>query len=166
MERLFSAIGFCGHQDLLASLWRPKSAPMLASISMIGAGVEYAFGLKPFMFTALFILLLVELITGLTAAKLKGRKLTSRRMQRFGVMILVWFTLLLALNALTHQYKGQAEEHVAHYMHSTLVFYIIGVYFKSILENAENIWKNKLNARVLISQLFKTNKDETNNTSR
>lgn len=79
-------------------------------------------------------------------------------MQRFGIMVLVWFTLLMIMNALAHQYEGKPEEHIAHYMHSTMVFYITGVYTKSILENAENIWKNKLNAKVLIQQLFKTNK--------
>jgi uncharacterized membrane protein len=152
--RLLSLIGFAGIGDLINSLFKPEHLPTLLSFSFLGASVEYVFGLKIFAFIALFILLVVELISGLFASKLRGHKITSRRLQRFGVMILIWFTLLMVLNAFKEQYEGEVECFVFQYIHTLIVFYIIGVYTKSVLENAEIIWKNKMNAKGLVKQIF------------
>lgn len=153
----YAALGFVGSGDLLSSLFRPNLAVILAPLSALGCYLEYLFGINGLMFTALCVLLTVELITGIMAAKLKKRKLTSRRMQRFGIMVLVWFTLLLITNALALQYDGRLEGNVAHYMHTTILFYVVGIYIKSVLENADCIWKNKINAKELIKKLFNTN---------
>lgn len=155
MKRLFAAIGFCGPEDLLASLFRPSQSPYILLFSAMVSGAEFAFGLKPFMLGAFMALLVVELASGLVAARLKKRVISSRRMQRFGIMVLIWLTLLMVANALVYQYEGQAEESIAHYIHTTLLFYIISVYMKSIFENAQNIWDNKINAKEIINQLFK-----------
>ena len=168
MIKLSLTLGFTGITDLLTSLFRPNLGLILLVLSSLATFVEYTFGLKPFLFTALFILLVVELISGLLAAKLKGKKITSRKMQRFGVMLLIWFTLLMVLEAMIKQYVGKMEEHIAYYFHTTMVFYIMGIYFKSILENAESIWTNKINTKYLLAQLFKFDKkddDESDNPS-
>lgn len=153
-DRLFSYIGFCGVNDLGESLFRPKAAPVIGTISIMAGYLEMVSGLKPMLWMALQILLVVELLSGLMAAKLRGRKLTSRRMQRFGVMVLIWFSLLFVMNGLIDQYEGKPEVHIAYYMHTTMVFYIIGIYIKSVMENAEVIWRKRMNLKILFTKLF------------
>jgi len=165
--RLISYLGFAGTGDLVESLIRPKIALLWGSISVFGTVtlitnyIQLLSGLKPLLWFGLHILLIVELISGLLASKLRGRKLTSRRLQRFGVMVLIWFTLLFVMNGMIDQYEGRPEEHVAYYMHTTMVFYIIGVYTKSVLENAETIWKKRMNIKLLLKNLFNINEDDS-----
>ena len=152
--RLFSLVGFCNAYDLYNSLVRPTSALQISTFAVTASTIEYIFGLKLFAFTALVILLIVELLTGLFAAKVRGRRLTSRRMQRFGIMLLIWCTLLMVMNAFIDQYRGEGGEAVFRYLHTLVVFYILGVYTKSVLENAETIWKHRINLSRLIKRMF------------
>jgi phage-related holin len=97
---------------------------------------------------------LLELITGLLAARYKGQRWSSRKFSRFGLKILVWLCLFLICNLFTLGY--QTVEGVSAYtihtvfswLHGILVSYVSFEYLISIIENISKI-TGKSNNRLI-----------------
>lgn len=155
MKNLFSYLGFANCEDLFTSLFPSQAGTLFIPATLMGGLCQYLFGINPFLFVALFCLIIIDLISGLVAIKLKDNEIPLDKLVRVGVMMLIWFTLLLVLTALIDQYHGTMGEHIGYYMHSTLIFYVYFVYFKSILKNAEMISEHKINAKKIVKDLFK-----------
>lgn len=136
MRDLLSEFGFCGYSSLYTSLLRIDNVKVLSFFAGLGVLGETALGLKPYSLVILLAVLLVELGIGILSGVKRTRKFRGRMLQRFGLKVFLYFLLLLVFTAFKNQYSEGPEFYVYSALHSFLVFYIIGVYCISILENA------------------------------
>ena len=97
---------------------------------------KHMFGLTAQSILILALLLVIELASGIAASIKQGKSITSKRLQRFGIKVTIYFLIIAVFAAFTHQYKGNYMEHVYNAVHSFIILYIILVYLISILENA------------------------------
>jgi hypothetical protein len=110
-------------------------------IAGISSFIQNYFGLQTITILAFLLLVTLELVTGITAAKISGKKIESKKFGRFGLKIFVWVTLLFILNSLRLEYKGHEDTlgDIAYFLfswiHGTLFIYINLEYLISVLEN-------------------------------
>lgn len=139
LKDMLHDFGFAGYKTLMISLIRIDNIKLLSLFAMLGTLVENIVGLKPYTVLVLMILLLVELAVGISASLMRKEQFHVRRLQRFGLKFLIYFFILLLLNTFVKQYTGRPEEYVYSALHSFVVFYVIGVYSISILENTSYV---------------------------
>ena len=135
MRDILSEFGFCGYTSLYKSLVRFESFKFLGIFASLGTVLEGMFGLTSYSVMILFVLILVELFVGIAAGVRRTKKFRARMLQRFGLKVFIYFLLLLVLNTFQLQYVGRPEYYMYASLHSFVVFYIIGVYMVSVLEN-------------------------------
>ena len=145
IRKFFSYIvtnfGFEDMTDFSGSLLHTKA--MLLTIPVAGASAiaEHYFGLQTLTILAFVVLVTLELITGLTAAKVSGQKIESKKFGRFGLKVFVWVSLLFVINSLRLEYRGHEDTlgglafGLFNWLHGTLFIYINIEYLISILEN-------------------------------
>ena len=139
MNKLLAMFGFRGPEDFLESVMRINLSQLLIPASLIGSFVEQYFGLNLACMVILFCLLLMELVTGVWAAMRRKEKISSAKLQRFGIKLFVWFFLLMLFHVFSRFYGDGAGAMIYSGIHSFLVMYIIGVYTVSVLENVNSI---------------------------
>lgn len=152
---VINELGFCKYQDLFDSLFRPEQAFVLLPISTILSMLEFAFGLKPIVLLAFVILLTLELFSGIMASLLEGKRIYSRRLRSFGVMLVIWLGALFIINMFRYQFVEEPIHYVFDYLFVLIIIYANLVYFTSIWENAVRINRNK---RTMSKQLSKFSK--------
>ena len=131
--------GFCSFNSLINSLFRPEMAKTNLIISATIGICELLFGIKPIVLLAFVALLTLELFSGIMASILEGRKITSRRMRSFGVMMVIWLVALFIITQFKIHFEGKAVALIFDYLFVVVILYANGVYFKSIWENASRI---------------------------
>jgi PAS domain S-box-containing protein len=144
-DMLCYEFGFSNFQDFADSLVHVKmwmiSIPLAISISGIVTWLENNLGMQSMTMVALFALLILELITGVWGASAKGQKIESRKFARFGLKVIVWFTLFFIVNALATQYQDKdgiwntTLYTTYSWAHGTLMVYVTIEYIISVLEN-------------------------------
>lgn len=142
--------GFCGYKHLYMSLLRLDNAKILVVFALMGSVVGSWLGLSSQSILVLFILLICELMLGIGAAFTRKDRFRVGKLQKFGLKVLVYFLLLLVLYTFKLQYTGRPEEYVYAALHSFAVFYIIGVYLISALENTSYILGGSKEINVLL----------------
>jgi predicted permease len=146
MSRTFSFItefGFCNVDQFTESLIRPKLMIFSIPFAMLGALVQFIFGVKPLVLLAFVMLLTLELISGIFASWIEGRKITSKRMKAFLMMLFVWLVILFILNGFKLHFLQTPLESVFDYLFTAVVLFVNVIYFKSIWENAGRIMERK-----------------------
>ena len=162
ISSLFHEFGFCNVEQFTESLLRPKLLSISVPISFMGATLQFIFGLKPIVLTAFVALLTLELISGIFASWIEGRKITSKRMKSFLMMLFVWLVTLFILTRFKEHFKGNVIESVFDYLFTAVVLFVNVIYFKSIWENAGRIMDRRQEFRQLRKVfLNKLNKDES-----
>lgn len=134
--------GFYDWREMWISLVRPHDFTPILSISLVTGFCTQWFGLSFVILVLLAVIITLELITGVTAAKLKGEKIQSKKLHRFGFKLFIWFFFLLMFRQFQLEYKGTLSENVFSYLHSFAVFYIISIYTWSVLENIGKMGKD------------------------
>jgi len=136
VNKILADFGFCGLRSLFTSLWKFERFEFIIVFSLMGMVISEMVGLQVYTIKILFILLLVELIIGIWAGVKRFGKFKTKRLQRFGLKVFIYFLMLLVLKTLMDQYEDSITEfHIYSSLHSFIVFYIIAVYLISILEN-------------------------------
>jgi hypothetical protein len=134
--RILEEFGYISHHSLLASLIRSDSAKALVVLAGLGAYMEVWIGLPVSSQVVLAILLAVELGVGIVAGIRRTGRFRGRKLESFGLKVLVYFMILLVFGTFRRQYEDTVPEcYVYGVMHSFCVMYIIFVYLISILEN-------------------------------
>jgi hypothetical protein len=137
---IVSNFGFDDITDFMGSFVHKNMLLLSIPIAGISSVIETVFGLQGLTILAFVILVTLELITGLVAAKVKGLPIVSNKFGRFGLKVFVWLTLLFVLNSLKKEYhdsglfEGLASG-LFTWLHGTLFIYINLEYLISVLEN-------------------------------
>lgn len=164
MSKTFSFItefGFCNVNQFYESLIRPKLLSFSIPFSFMGAFLQFVFGLKPIVLMAFVTLLTLELISGIFASWIEGRKITSKRMKAFLMMLFVWLCILFILNGFKQHFLDTAIEPIFDYLFTAVVLFVNVIYFKSIWENAGRIMDRREEFKRLFNIFSgKLNKDE------
>ena len=106
--------------------------------SAVGAVVEKLLGIGHAAFAALFVIMLVELISGLVASGIRGEQLSSKRWSRFGLKVGLWFIILFVTHMVANDFRTRGSETIAgviDWVHSALILSIFFEYLLSVLEN-------------------------------
>jgi len=133
--------GFNDLYDFNTSLLHSKLMLLTIPIAGISAFFEGIFGLQSLTILAFVVLVTLELITGLRASIVLGRRIESKKFGRFGLKVFVWVTLLFVLNSLKIEYLshegsfGKVAYELLNWLHGTLFIYINIEYLISVLEN-------------------------------
>lgn len=133
--------GFMDLSDFSTSLVHRNWILGLISLAGISAIIETMFGLQSLTILAFVVLVMLELLTGLIASKVKGNPIVSKKFGRFGLKMLVWLTLMFVINSLKKEYvdsEGNFSELAAGlftWLHGTLFIYVNLEYLISVLEN-------------------------------
>lgn len=167
--------GFKNFIDFMDSLIHVKlflfTIPAAISIAGIVTWLENNLGMQSMTMAALLALLILELITGLWGAKAKKVKIESRKFARFGLKIIVWFTLFFIVNSLASQYEGKegiwdSTLHTVYsWSHGTLMIFVTLEYLISVLENFSKITGTNTNPliaafRKKLNTWFGTNEEK------
>jgi PAS domain S-box-containing protein len=149
VDLLCYEFGFSGAQDFIDSLVHVKlwllTIPLAITISGVVTWLENNLGMQSMTMAALLALLVLELVTGLWAAKANKVKIESRKFARFGLKVIVWFTLFFIVNSLAGQYEEQegiwsSTLHTIYsWSHGTLMIFVTLEYLISVLENFSKI---------------------------
>ena len=131
--------GFCSWDSFMQSLIRPEMAKANITLSATIGMCEFLFGIKPMVLIAFVALLTLELFSGIMASLLEGRRITSRRMRSFGVMMIIWLIALFIVHQFKVHFSGLYVESIFNYLFVVIILYANAVYFKSIWENAARI---------------------------
>jgi len=100
--------GFSGTGDFINSTVHSKLMLITIPFAAISSYISTLFGLEVMTMIAIGVLLLLELLTGLIASKKKKRPIESSKFGRFGLKILVWFTLFFIVHSLEMQYPNDS----------------------------------------------------------
>jgi len=106
--------------------------------SSVGAIVEKLLGIGYAAFVALFVIMLVELVSGLAASRIRGEQLSSKRWSRFGLKVGLWLIILFVTHMISNDFRQHGSEAIAaliDWVHSALILSIFFEYLLSVLEN-------------------------------
>ena len=146
-KNILSDFGYCSLGEFGQSLLRIELAKPLimfsVSLTFFSEACIHFLGLEFPSVAILVMLLVVELFTGIAASMKKGTKITSKRLQRFGLKIFIYFFLLVVFKTFQNQYDGKFLANIYSAIHSFIVLYVIGVYSVSVLENVSVIISGK-----------------------
>ena len=136
-----SCFGFECTSDFNNSIVHSKILAFTIPLAGVSAILENLLGLRSFTLIAFVVLLTLELITGLTASRIKGNSFESQKFSRFGLKAVVWITLLYITNQFYKEYSDNETifDNLASglftWLHGTLFIYITIEYLISVLEN-------------------------------
>lgn len=159
LNYLVSNFGFDHISDFNTSIIHSKLLMLTLPVAAISGAVEKFMGLHGLTVISFVLLVILELITGITASKSRGEKIESHKFSRFGLKIFVWMTLLFITNSLRLEYDNHNDllsllaSGFFSWLHSTLFIYITLEYLISVLENLGSLTKEK-NKNSLINAIL------------
>lgn len=107
-------------------------------VSMLAVSVNRIFGLDGYAFFALLIVLAFELLSGLTASRIRKEPLSSMKLSRFGFKVCCYLVLIAVPYLFSTSFKYHEKDLpslVFDWMHVFLVVQIVLENLVSILEN-------------------------------
>jgi hypothetical protein len=127
-------------RDFFGSLIHINFLYITIPLATICAFFERIIGLEYYSIVALILLLAMELITGLYAAKINKKQIKSKKFGRFGLKLFVWFGLLFILKsfAFDTNFDSTLETTYKFFfltLHRMILIYIVIEYLISVLEN-------------------------------
>jgi len=149
---LIAEFGFCNIKSLYDSLFTPKYGLLFITTSATLSFIEVWFGIADAILIVLLLLLKVELFTGIWAAKVEKQRIISKKLQRFILKTMVYFTFIMSFHILSC-FARDFTQSVYKYMHSFTIFYFIFVHVKSIAENYSRITGNPVEFGEYIKKL-------------
>ena len=155
--------GFDDLTDFSSSLLHSKLMLFTIPFAGLSSVVEGYFGLQSLTVFSFVLLVTLELITGLTAAKVSKKKIESKKFGRFGLKVFVWLSLMFIINSFKLEFLGHEDSlggmtyGLLSWLHGTLFIYVCLEYLISVLENMAVISGKKNSSFVgLIKEKFKT----------
>lgn len=140
--------GFNGINDFYSSTIHHNFTILTIPVTIILTLLEKLMGLQYLTLVSFGVLVLMEFITGISASKVKNIPIQSKKFARFGLKLMVWFSLIFIINSLKLEYKGKTDItglmafSLFSWLHGALYVYINLEYLISVLENLEVISGN------------------------
>lgn len=114
---------------------------MMLLISFVSGAVNYFFGITPALAIAMFVAVIVEVVTGIKASKKLGKEFESFRFSRCVIKISIWLLILYIIHAFEIEYENKTSiiQMAAYYFFqfayvAALTGFLVE-YVTSILEN-------------------------------
>lgn len=152
LTELIRDFGFCDIKSFLTSLFVPRYSLLFISFSTPSIIGESFFGMSNYTLLLLIILIKIELITGIWAAKVKKETIVSKKLQRFILKIMIYFFFIMMFHQLSNDTTDFTQS-LYEYMHSFTIMYFVFVHLKSIGENYDNITNKKSEFLILIQKM-------------
>lgn len=158
-----SCFGFDHVSDFNDSIVHSKLLMLTIPVATISGFIEHIMGLQGLTVLAFVVLIILELITGISAAKSRGEKIVSHKFSRFGLKVFVWMTLLFITNSLQLEYEGQKDliSKLAggffSWLHGALFVYVSLEYLISVLENLGSLTDEKSKKTLITAIINKLN---------
>jgi phage-related holin len=111
------------------------------TLSVLSGLVNYLFGVTPALAIAMFVAIVIEVITGIRASKRLGKKFESFRFSRCVIKILIWLAILYIIHAFQKEFensKNWIDIAAENFFNFTFIVCLTGFlveYVTSILEN-------------------------------
>lgn len=172
LNQIVCNFGFTCTGDFSNSIVHTKLMAITLPFAGASAIIETLFGLHSFTIIAFAILVVLELLTGLIASKVRGEQIVSNKFGRFGLKVLVWMLLLYITNSMRLEYidNSTSFDSLAStfftWLHGTFFIYITIEYLISVLENIGFITGNSKRSLIsaIINKLNSFLSDEKNKT--
>jgi hypothetical protein len=172
LNYIVTNFGFLDLSDFGTSLVHKNWVLGLIPLAGVSSIIETTFGLQGLTILAFAVLVMLELLTGLMASKVKGEPIVSKKFGRFGLKMLVWLTLMFVINSLKKEYvavDGNFNDLAAGlftWLHGTLFIYVNLEYLISVLENLGVISgrNNESIIKLIKKKFFKIQEDDDNET--
>ena len=154
LHTIVDTFGFDTFHDFATSMVHFKLLKITIPFS-IGIGfVSTLLGFKDATTLAFFVMVLFELISGVTASLFEGNKIESRKFSRFGFKLLTWLVLMGVINIFKQQYTEGVLGWFVETMNASIVGYIMFEYTLSIVENLERITGKEIPLKKALNDLF------------
>lgn len=154
LHTIVDHFGFENFNDFATSMIHFKLLKITIPISMGIGLISTILGFKEATTLAFFVMVLFELLSGVTASVFEGKKIESRKFSRFGFKLLTWLILMGVLNAFNNEYDEGVLGWFMDAMKSTIVGYIMFEYVLSIVENLERITGKEIPLKKYLLGLF------------
>jgi phage-related holin len=170
LNYIVSNFGFSCTEEFNSSIIHFNVLPLTLSFAGLSAIFETIFGLQNLTMIAFVILVVLELLTGLIASKVKKEPIVSRKFGRFGLKVLVWLTLIYVTNSMKLEFVNSdgVFDSLAlvlfTWLHGSIFIYIVLEYLISVLENLGVITgtSNKTLTNAITNKLNSFFNDEKN----
>jgi len=159
LHQIVNNFGFKCVSDFGNSIVHSKFLVLTLPLAALSSMVQTLLGLHVLTIISFVVLVVLELITGLLASKVRGEKIVSRKFSRFGLKVFVWILLLYVTNAVKLEYNtdptafGKVASTLFTWLHGTFFIYIVLEYLISVLENLGVITGNS--KQTLIDAIIK-----------
>ena len=155
IENFFTEWGFDSIGCFFKSLLKVDQFAWIITGGAFLSSLETVFGLNAMSMLALLLLMALELLTGIIASLKRKNKIKSKKLGRFLLKSFTyWFFIgFFAIFAL--QFKDGLKHVAFDWLHSFIVFYVIGVYAVSIFENLSSITGKRSEFRPVIEAIKK-----------
>ncbi len=163
LNHFVSCFGFECKQDFNDSIVHANLLTITLPVATISGFLESLMGLHGLTVLSFVILVILELITGISAAKSRGEKIVSHKFSRFGLKVFVWMTLLFITNSLKLEYINEKDflsiisAGFFDWLHGSLFVYITLEYLISVLENLGSLTNEKSNKTLINAIINKLN---------
>jgi hypothetical protein len=127
--------GYDNANEFFNSFIHTKILYITLPLTFITSLFDIFFGLNILTIIAFIVLLMLELVTGLVASKIKKIKIESKKFSRFGIKLFTWLLLLFITNTFKTQYQNDMEFFYYRWLHSFVFMFVITEYLISVLEN-------------------------------
>jgi phage-related holin len=134
-DLLINNFGFENMNEFYNSFIHTKILHITIPLTFLTSFFDALFGLNILTVLAFIILLVLELLTGLVASKIKNVKIESRKFSRFGIKLLTWLLLLFITNTFKIQYENETEYFYYRWLNSFVFMFVTTEYLISVLEN-------------------------------
>ncbi|MDD3079097.1 MAG: phage holin family protein [Paludibacter sp.] len=107
--KFLAAYDYKSFEDFLLSLFPSYKYQLhgaVISLSVISGIINYLFGITPLLAVAMFIAIIIEILTGIRASKRQGKSFESFRFSRCIIKILIWLSILFIINAFKREFSA------------------------------------------------------------
>ena len=153
-HNIVSHFGFDTFHDFATSMIHFNLLKISAPVGVCLGLMSSILGFADATSLAFFVMVLFELISGVTASVFEGKKIESRKFSRFGFKLLTWLVLMGVLNTFKSQYNDGVLGWMMNTMASSVVGYILFEYVLSIVENLERITGKSIPLKKFLLDLF------------
>jgi PAS domain S-box-containing protein len=151
-ERVVTNFGFDNSSDFASSILHIKLLFLTIPAAVLSSFIENYFGLQAVTLVAFVVLIILELVTGISASRKRNIPIQSKKFSRFGFKLGIWFTIFFILQTMKLQYKDNSLlGGIYGWLHSSIFIYVTLEYLISVVENVSVITGDKNN--VILSML-------------
>jgi hypothetical protein len=156
LHTIVDHFGFENFHDFSTSLVHFNLLKITIPMGGIMAGTAALLGFTNGMLAAFIVMVIFELVSGVWASVVEGRRIESRKFSRFGFKLLTWLVLIYITYAFSFTYsnKGVVIAWFTSAFYETIIGYILWEYVVSIVENMERITRREIPLKKYLNGLL------------